>query len=115
MRSGMTIETESAIAPPQASRAGLPGLLGGEKVTFADLVLAHHFRQTSRYRAAQLGAPSEELAFAELADEAYRARLEVFERDHGAIVRAYWCTYEISGVAITEQRVRLRWWQLWRT
>jgi hypothetical protein len=111
----MTIETENAIAPPQAARAALPELHGDEKVTFADLVLAHHFRQTSRYRAAQHGAPSEDLAFAELADEAYRTRLEVFERRHGPIVRAYWCTYEISGVAITEQKVRLPWWQLGRT
>jgi hypothetical protein len=111
----MTIETENAIAPPRAVRAALPELHGDEKVMFADLVLAHHFRQTSRYRAAQFDAPSEDSAFAELADEAYRARLEVFERDHGPIVRAYWCTYEISGVAITEQKVRLPWWQLWRT
>jgi hypothetical protein len=110
----MTIETET-IAPPQPIRAGLPELHRNEKVTFADLVFAHHLRQTSVYRAVQLGAASEDSAFAELADEAYRARLENFENDHGPIVRAYWCTYEISGVAITAQKVRLPWWKLWRT
>lgn len=110
----MTIETET-IAPPQPIRTGLPELHRNEKVTFADLVFAHHLRQTSVYRAVQLGAASEDSAFAELADDAYRARLESFEHDHGPIVRAYWCTYEISGVAITAQTVRLPWWKLWRT
>ena len=111
----MTIEIEGPIAPPQATRAALPELQGDEKVTFSDLVLAHHLRQTSVYRAAQPGASSEDSVDAEAADKAYRARLESFEHDHGPIVRAYWCTYEISGVAITEQKVRLPWWQLRRT
>jgi hypothetical protein len=111
----MTIETEHAIEPPQPIRAALPELQGDEKVTFADLVLAHHLRQKSLYGAAQPGASSEEIALAQVADEAYLARLELFERAHGPIVRAYWCTYEISAVAITEQQVRLPWWQLRRT
>jgi hypothetical protein len=110
----MTIGTDQAIEPQQAVRAALPELRGDEKVTFADLVLAHHLRQTSLYGAAKRGAPQEELALAELADKAYRARLQRFERDHGSIVRAYWCTYEVSAVAITEQTVRLPWWQLYR-
>jgi hypothetical protein len=111
----MTIETEHAIEPPQPIRAALPELQGDEKVTFADLVLAHHLRQKSLYGAAQPGASNEEIALAQVADKAYLARLELFERAHGPIVRAYWCTYEISAVAITEQQVRLPWWQLHRT
>jgi hypothetical protein len=111
----MTIETAPPIASQQALRAPLPELRGDEKVTFADLVLAHYLRQKAVYRAAQPGASSQELALAESADKAYLARLELFEREHGPIVRAYWCTYEISAVAITQQRVERRWWQLHRT
>ncbi len=103
----MTIETEDLIAPRQAVRGSLPELNADEKVTFADLVLAHYLRQTGLYRAAQQGAASEDVTLADLAEKAYRDRLEAFERDHGPIVRAYWCTYEISGVAITQQKVPL--------
>lgn len=109
-----TIESKPAIARRQPVQAPLPELHEQEKVTFADVVLAHHLRQTSRYRAAQLDATSEEAALAEVADAAYRDRLTVFEREHGPIVRAYWCTYEISGVAITEESVKLPWWRLGR-
>jgi hypothetical protein len=109
-----TIESKPAIARRQPVQAPLPELHEQEKVTFADLVLAHHLRQTARYRAAQLDATSEEAALAEVADAAYRERLTVFEREHGPIVRAYWCTYEISGVAITEESVKLPWWRLGR-
>jgi hypothetical protein len=111
----MTIETAPPIESQRALRAPLPELRGDEKVTFADLVLAHYLRQKAVYRAAQPGAASEELALAESADKAYFARLELFEREHGRIVRAYWCTYEISAVAITQQRVERRCWQLRRT
>src|SRR5688572_32387119 len=108
-----TIESKPAIARRQPVQAApLPELHEQEKVTFADLVLAHHLRQSARYRAAQLDATSEEAALAEVADAAYRDRLTVFEREHGPIVRAYWCTYEISGVAITEESVKLPWWRL---
>jgi hypothetical protein len=108
------VETESAIASPEVVRGVLVQLEESEKVTFTDLVFAHHLRQTALYRAAQIGATEEDAAVARAADEAYRSRLTVFEREYGPIVRAYWCTYEISGVAITEKRFRHPWWQLRR-
>jgi hypothetical protein len=111
----MTIEIEQAIERPQTIRAALPELDANCKVTFADLVLAHHLRQKSLYRVAKLGASGEEIAFAEVADKSYRARLERFERDHGPIVRSYWCTYEVSAVAITQKKVKPPWWRLRRT
>src|SRR4051794_13876573 len=83
----------------------------GEKVTFPDLVFAHHLRQTTMYNAAQIGASQEEAEIARAADAAYCNRLKLFERQYGRIIRAYWCTYELSGVAITEEHVRLPWWQ----
>src|SRR6266571_8610090 len=111
----MTIEIEKPAAPARAVRSALPDLRDDERVTFAELVLAHHLRQTELYRAAQSGAPSDDLALEGPADKAYRDRLAAFERDNGKIVRAYWCTYAISGVAVTEQEVPLPWWRLRRT
>jgi len=111
----MTIEAAHANAAPRGIKAALPQLHENQTVTFTDLALAHYLRQTCFYRAAQLDASSEDVASADIADKAYRDRLQAFERDHGSIVRAYWCTYEISGVAITEQKVRRPWWRLWRT
>jgi hypothetical protein len=108
------VETEPAIASPEVVRGVLVQLEENEKVTFTDLVFAHHLRQTALYRAAQIGATEEDAAVARAADEAYRSRLTVFEREYGPIVRAYWCTYEISGVAITEKKFRHPWWQLRR-
>jgi hypothetical protein len=108
------VETEPAIASPEVVRGVLVQLEENEKVTFTDLVFAHHLRQTALYRAAQIGATEEDAAVARAADEAYRSRLTVFEREYGPIVRAYWCTYEMSGVAITEKRFRHPWWQLRR-
>jgi hypothetical protein len=63
------------------------------------------------YRAAQPGATQEEAAIAHAADAAYCNRLKLFEKQYGRIIRAYWCTYELSGVAITEEHVRRPWWQ----
>jgi hypothetical protein len=93
-------------------RAALPELDGEARVTFADLVLAHHLRQKRLYEAATSNGYDDSLA--EAADKAYQCRLERFQAEHGTIERAYWCTYEISAVAITEQRVRLPWRQLRR-
>jgi hypothetical protein len=99
---------------PQTVRGTLVELHESEKVTFSDLVLAHYFRQTSLYQAAQIGATSEDAELARAADAAYRNRLKIFQREHGQIIRAYWCTYEISGVAITEERIPGPWWRLRR-
>jgi hypothetical protein len=95
---------------------------GRTAVTFADIVFAHHLRQTERYRNAQPdgefgngGGATVTPALEGPAEELYAERLERFERQHGPIVRAYWCTYQISGLALTEQRVKLPWWRLGRT
>jgi hypothetical protein len=91
-------------------------------VTFADLVFAHHLRQTERYRAAQADPdPGNGRVDAELqtfdgpAEALYEDRLQRFEQENGRIVRAYWCTYQISGLALTEERVKLPWWRFGRT
>ena len=110
----MTLETEQAIAEPQVRGGVLPPLGSDERVSFTDVVLAHYLRQSALYRAAQPGAGSDEVTLAELADNAYQERLATFEAEHGRIVRAYWCTHEISGVAVTEKEERLPWWRLGR-
>jgi hypothetical protein len=99
---------------PQTVRGTVVELQASEEVTFSDLVLAHYFRQTSLYQAAQIGATSEDAELAQAADSAYRNRLKIFQHEHGQIIRAYWCTYEISGVAITEEKIRGPWWRLRR-
>jgi hypothetical protein len=103
---------------PQAEQ-GDAGRNNGTAVTFADLVFAHHLRQTERYRAAQPEAePGDRSArpvFDGPAERLYADRLERFERQFGPIVRAYWCTYQISGLALTEQEVKLPWWRIGRT
>jgi len=101
------------IHPPQSPHRALPELESSEVVTFADLVLAHFLRQRRLYEAAD--SDGYDVGFAEIAENAYQTRLKRFQAEHGTIERAYWCTYEISAVAITEQGVRLPWWRLRRT
>ena len=55
--------------------------------------------------------PKKRRSIARAADAAYRNRLKLFEKQYGRIIRAYWCTYELSGVAITEEHVRHPWWK----
>jgi uncharacterized membrane protein len=107
-------ETTDRVALLEAVRGELVELKADEKVTFTDLAFAHYLRQTTMYAAAQPGASDKEAEDAHAAAAAYTNRLKLFEREHGSIIRAYWCTHEISGVAITEERVRLPWWQLRR-
>jgi hypothetical protein len=90
---------------------GLGRLRSGETVTFAELVLAHFLRQRELYLAARRGIPADELELTGPAEQAYRDRLAAFEEAHGKIQRAYWCTYEVSAVALTEQEVPLPWWR----
>jgi hypothetical protein len=96
----VAIGTERAIENQQPLRGALPVLEDGEGVTFADLVLAHHLRQWRLYNAAQSDASSTALGLAEVADRAYKERLARFQAEHGTLARAYWCTYQISAVAI---------------
>jgi hypothetical protein len=69
-----------------------------ESVSFAELVWAHHKRQ-QELEDDRLNGPWE---------QEYRRRLALFQRDHGAIVEAWWCRYEASGTALTEKRLRRR-------
>jgi hypothetical protein len=70
-----------------------------ESISFAELVWAHHQRQEKEvYAGERMGDWHEE----------YARRLNLFCAQHGAIVDAYWCRYEASGVALTEQKQRRR-------
>jgi hypothetical protein len=111
----MTIGNEPAIGP-RRDVGGDPSREPCEEksASFAELVYAHHLRQKELFRAARSGAPSDEVELDGPADGLYRRRLAAFEREEGRILRAYWCTYEISAVAITEQEVSLPWWRLRR-
>jgi hypothetical protein len=109
-----TAEREPGVVGAEVVGGALAQLKENEKVPFTDLVFVHHLRQTALYRAAQIDATADDAAAARAADEAYRNHLKVFEYEHGPIVRSYWCTYAISGVAITEKEFRHAWWQLWR-
>lgn len=72
-----------------------------DDVTFPQLVFAHFLRQRELYAAAQAGAPTTEQALHGPAEMEYRRCLAAFTRKHGEILDAYWCTKEISAVALT--------------
>lgn len=80
--------------------------------TFPELVFAHFLRQRELYAAAQEGAPNPDRALHGPAAEEYQRTLAAFTHRYGEIVDAYWCTHEISGVALTE-RARWGWRGLW--
>jgi hypothetical protein len=75
-----------------------------EDTSFPQLVFAHYLRQRELYAAAYDGAPSADRPLGGAAAEEYRRKLAAFIRKHGPIVDAYWCTHEISGLALTERR-----------
>jgi hypothetical protein len=70
-----------------------------ESVSFAELVWAHHQRQEKEVYAGERSGDWH---------EEYARRLKLFCDQHGAIVEAYWCRYEASGVVLTEQKQRRR-------
>lgn len=107
----MATDTEQAARPRKVVKGGLGRLRQGERVSFAEVVLAHFLRQRELYLAARRGIPADELELVGPAEQAYRDRLAAFEAEHGEILRAYWCTYEVSAVALTQQQVRLQWWR----
>jgi sulfite exporter TauE/SafE len=88
----------------------------GRSVSFAELVWVHFLRQKelAEHRSNPYEGPAE---------ERYREFEERFETRHGAIVAAYWCRTEASGVALTIKRrpwvfpdvVRLHWATNWST
>ena len=69
-------------------------VVASESVSFPELVWAHHMRQKELHEQELLHGPAE---------AEFRTQLERFEREHGTIVNAYWCTSEASAVAITEK------------
>lgn len=75
-------------------RGRLRGLAREPRPAFPDLVRAHK---------TWLEAPGDERAAA-----AYAAALAAFERHHGRIEGAYWCTSVASGAAVTADRGRRR-------
>ncbi len=66
-----------------------------ESVSFAELVWAHHERQREVYAGVCDGYWEGE----------YRRRLRLFTAEHGEVVESYWCRYEASGVAVTEEKL----------
>jgi hypothetical protein len=86
-------------AAPNGAEPSLPGCPA--KVSFPELVLAHHDWR----KAVARGRPSGAL------ERAYCAKLERFEEEHGRIVNAYWCLNVPSAVALTARpRPRLLRW-----
>ena len=83
-----------------------------EDVSFPQLVFAHFLRQRELYAAAQAGAPNSERALQGPAEQEYQRCLKAFTRRNGEILDAYWCTHEISAVALTA-RSRWGWRGLW--
>jgi sulfite exporter TauE/SafE len=85
-------------------------------VSFAELVWVHFLRQK------ELGDHHHD-PYDGPAEERYREFEKRFEARHGAIVAAYWCRTEASGVALTIKRrpgvlpdvVRLHWATTWST
>ena len=63
--------------------------------SFAELVWAHFVRQREVQETGNLHGGAE---------EEYRRRLAAFERAHGRVLNAYWCTSEASAVALTSKR-----------
>lgn len=88
----------------------------GRSVSFAELVWVHFLRQK------ELGDHHHD-PYEGPAEERYREFEQRFEARHGAIVAAYWCRTEASGVALTIKRrpgvlpdvVRLHWATDWST
>lgn len=66
--------------------------------SFAEVVWAHHERQ----KEVESGVPDGPW------EKEYRRRLKRFKAEHGEIVDSYWCRYEASGVALTENRLPRR-------
>ena len=83
-----------------------------EDTSFPQLVFAHYLRQRELYSAAYDGAPSVDRTLSGPAEEEYQRKLAAFTKRNGRILDAYWCTHEISAVALTA-RVAWGWRGLW--
>jgi hypothetical protein len=83
-----------------------------EDCSFPQLVFAHYLRQRELYSAAYDGAPTPDRTLGGPAAEEYQRKLAGFTRQNGRILDAYWCTHEISAVALTA-RATWGWRGLW--
>jgi hypothetical protein len=67
-------------------------------MSFGELAWAHHERQKEVYADVRGGYWEQE----------YARRLKIFTAEHGEIRESYWCRYEASGAAVTENRLPRR-------
>jgi hypothetical protein len=75
-----------------AERSRAETVSPAESITFPELVWAHFLRQREIQESGALSGPS---------DPEYRKRRELFVREQGEVLQAYWCTTEASAVALT--------------
>ncbi len=99
----MTEVAPSAFARARGKVAGHRAT-GTRSVSFPEIILAHYLHQLEVYRNRTLDGEWE---------EPFRRRMRDFEREHGQVIAAYWCSREPSGVALTLKTVR-PWQRLWR-
>jgi hypothetical protein len=101
-----TTLTQAAPPPPTDHSTARPAPVtpdGSEldqSVSYPELVWAHFQRQNELIAENALQASCE---------HEYRRRLKVFKDQHGELVNAYWCRYEASGAALTDEKRPLRW------
>jgi hypothetical protein len=88
-----------AAAPTEKTR--VPDHQPGHEVTFSELVFAHF----DWWRAMRDGRLDEKTS------AAYHRSLLQFERRHGQLVNAYWCSHVESAVALTQRKSKWRWGQ----
>ena len=88
-----------SMAPTETSAKPADSAAARHAVTFSELVYAH-FDWWRAYRKDALDASTA---------AAYRDTMAEFERRHGEIVSAYWCSHVESAVALTHKRRLLPW------
>lgn len=92
------LASEASHAPAAAIRA--PSRTKTLRVpSFTELVYAHFAWWHEIHESGKAGR----------ATENYREVLEHFERRHGEVVTAYWCSHVESGAALTERKRAFRW------
>src|SRR6185312_4378906 len=102
----------SSGATPAASRLRIgartrarEAVAASEAVSFPELVWAHFRYQRELHEHDVLHGPAE---------IEFRAQLERFAAEHGAITNAYWCMSDASAVAVTEKKGERVLGLLWR-
>jgi hypothetical protein len=95
----MTELTQPLAAAPEQATSRIPAVEVDTAATFAELVYAH-FDWWRTLRDGEASPP---------ATGAYRTAQRTFERRHGEIVSAYWCSHVESGAALTYRPRRFPW------